>query len=171
MAVDGSDGRVEIEGVEGRVVGLEILGKLPAPPNEGREPPMEGNPPAWLPIFGIEGRGFTFPNDGRDMFGALGLATLGMLGRDIFGIFGRAPLPPKCPIDGLAPPPPPIDGLAPPPPRPRWANAVGSKNAPIAKVMTAAVMIRSYLVTNMALLSEKCLYYLPAAGGSLTTVI
>ena len=132
-----------MEGFEGSVVGRETLDRFPAPPNEGREPLKEGVPPIFPPIFGIEGRAFTLPNDGRD---ALGIDMFGALGLDIFDMFGRAPPPPMFPMDGLAPPPPmfPMDGLAPPPPppRPRCANASGNQTDSTANTTKIADMIR-----------------------------
>ena len=149
-------GRVAIDGFEGSVVGRETFDRFPAPPNEGREPPKEGVPPMFPPIFGIEGREFTFPKDGRD---ALGSDIFGVLGLDILGMFGRAPPPPMFPMDGLAPPPPmlpmdglappppmfPMDGLAPPPPpppRPRCANASGKQTDSMPNTTKIAERIR-----------------------------
>ncbi|MCC6507732.1 MAG: hypothetical protein IT423_01390 [Pirellulaceae bacterium] len=141
-----------------------MFGRFPAPPNEGREPPKEGVP-GFPPKFGMEGRAFAFPNDGRDgfgrdMFGGLGRAMDGMLGRDMFG---RAPPPPMLAIDGLAPP-------TPPPPRPRCAKASGRQTVPIANGTNIADMVRIFFIVDMLFLRELRMDYLPAAGGSFTTV-
>lgn len=169
----GNEGRVAREGFEGSDVGRETFGSPPTPPNDGREPPNDGRPPEFPPIFGIDGRALTFPNDGpdwlgREMLGTLGLDTLGILGRDMFG---RAPPPPMLPIDGLAPPPP-MDGLPPPPPPlPRCAKAVDDHTVPKANATITAVAARMFTVVNMELFLIVWLDYLPAAGGILTTVI
>lgn len=155
-----NEGRAAMEGFEGSVVGREMFGRFPAPPNEGREPPKDGVP-EFPPRFGIEGRAFAFPNDGRDIFGALGLAMLGMLGRDMFG---RAPPPPTLAIDGLAPPPP-------PPPRPRCAKTSGSQIVPMTNGTNIADTVRIFFNVNMLLFRELRMDYLPTVGGSLTTVI
>lgn len=155
----GSEGRAAMDGFEGSVVGREMLGRFPAPPNEGREPPKDGVP-EFPPRFGIVGRAFAFPNDGRDMFGALGLAILGMLGRDMFG---RAPPPPTLAIDGLAPPPP--------PPRPRCARTSGTQTVPMATGTNITDIVRIFFNVNMLLFREVRMDYLPTVGGSFTTVI
>ncbi len=163
----GSEGRAAMEGFEGSVVGREMLGRLPAPPNAGREPPKDGVP-EFPPRFGIEGRAFTFPNDGRDIFGALGRVMFGMLGLAMFGIlgrdmFGRAPPPPTLAIDGLAPPPP--------PPRPRCAKTSGSQTVPMATVTSITDIVRIFFNVNMLLFREARMDYLPTVGGNFTTVI
>jgi hypothetical protein len=157
----GNDGRFCPMPVPGSVVGREIFVKFPEPPNEGREPPIDGNPPAFPPMFGIDGRVIAFPNEGRDMLGTLGREMLafgrdmfdmfdmfdilgrdilGVLGRDMLDILGLAPPPPMLPIDGLAPPPPPSDGRAPPPPpRPRCADAMGVQATTSAKATAADI--------------------------------
>ncbi len=50
----GSEGRVPIEGFEGSVVGREMLGRLPAPPSDGRDPPREAGPLELPPKLAIE---------------------------------------------------------------------------------------------------------------------
>jgi hypothetical protein len=145
--VGGKEGRFVIEGVEGRVVGLEMLGKLPAPPSDGRDPPIDGSPLGFPPKLGFEGRVLAFPSEGRDTLGALGRDMFGILGLDMFGILGRTPPPPTCPIDGLAPPPP----RPPPPPLPRCAKAVGNQTIPIIKVAATAAIMRMFFVVNMVL--------------------
>ena len=162
----GKEGLVAIEGFEGSVVGRVAFGRLPAPPSEGREPPIGGSLLDAPPGFGIDGREFTFPSDGFETFGldtlgALGL--VGMLGLDMFGMLGRAPPPPKFPIEGLAPPPP--------PPRPRCANADGEQKMAVAKATSINDRIRVCLTMNIGLLLKVRMDYLPAAGGSLTTLI
>ncbi len=92
--IDGLDpgsvvGRLLTLGSEGRLDGIEMLGRE-APPPLGRE------------ILGL----------GRDIPPPLGRDTLGD-GRDIPPL-GRPP--PPMPIDGLAPPPPPAPRPPPPPP-------------------------------------------------------
>ena len=149
-------------------------------------------PPA-PPEFGIDGREFTFPNEGRDglgrdMFGVLGLLgilgrELGIVGRDMFDILGRAPPPPICPIeglappppiDGLAPPPPPIDGLPPPPPPPpplpRWARASGTHMTPNNRVAIIADFTRMFFFASIILILIALSVYFAAVGGFLTTV-
>ena len=184
-------GRLALGGIEGRVDGLCAFAILPIPPNEGREPPSEGIPPAPPPKFGIVGRAFTFPNDGRDglgrekfdALGILGREALGIVGRDMFDMFGRAPPPPICPIeglappppiDGLAPPPPPIDGLPPPPPPPpplpRWARASGTHMTPNNRVAIIADFTRMFFFASIILILIALSVYFAAVGGFLTTV-
>jgi hypothetical protein len=192
VAFGGFIGRFAFGGTAGRVDGRCALGILPKPPREGREPPSEGIPPA-PPEFGIDGREFTFPNEGRDglgrdMFGVLGLLgilgrELGIVGRDMFDILGRAPPPPICPIeglappppiDGLAPPPPPIDGLPPPPPPPpplpRWARASGTHMTPNNRVAIIADFTRMFFFASIILILIALSVYFAAVGGFLTTV-
>ena len=170
LAALGNDGRFVVEGFDGSFVGPDRFGKLPTPPNDGREPPAEGRPPEFPPKLGGDGRALTFPSDGFD---GLGLETFAGLGRDMLGILGRAP--PMLPILGRAPPPPtcPIDGLAPPPPPfPRCANAVlDDQTVPITKAATIATIVRLFSIADMKMFLIIWLGYLPAAGGSLTTVI
>ena len=172
----GNDGRVVAEGFDGSFVCPDRFGRLPKPPNDGREPPAEGRPPEFPPILGGDGllggagRALTFPSDGfdrlgLDIFGALGRDILVIFGREppIFPIFGRAPPPPTCPIDGLAPPPPPF---------PRCANALlDDHTVPITKAATTATIARLLWIADMKMFLIIWLGYLPAAGGSLTTVI
>ncbi len=133
----GSEGRVPIEGFEGSVVGREMLGRLPAPPSDGRDPPREAGPLELPPKLAIEGWPFTFPNEGLDGFAALGL--------DMFGILGRAPPPPMFAIEGLAPPPP----------RPRCAIASGSHAAPNTNATKIADILPVLLIVNV-LCFMKC---------------
>ena len=150
----GNEGRVAIEGFEGSVVGRETFGRLPAPPSDGRDPPREAGPLELPPKFGIEGRLFTFPNDGLDGFGAMGLAMFGMPPPPMLG---RAPPPPILAMLGRAPPPPmlAIDGLAPPPPRPRCAIASGSHTVPTTNAIKIADIMRVFFIVNI-LCFMKC---------------
>ncbi|MFO0384339.1 MAG: hypothetical protein ACK506_21780 [Pirellula sp.] len=153
----GNDGRFAAEGFDGSFVCPDRFGRLPKPPNDGREPPAEGRPPEFPPILGGAGllggagRALTFPSDGFDR---LGLDIFAGLGRDMLGILGRAP--PMLPILGRAPPPPtfPIDGLAPPPPPfPRCAKAVSDdQTVPITKAAMTATVTRLFSFADMNML-------------------
>lgn len=121
------EGRLLTLGSEGRLDGIEKLGRDAAPPL-GRE------------ILGL----------GREMPPPLGREKLG-LGRDMPPPLGRPP--PPIPIDGLAPPPPP----RPPGPRPKTSGANTKLAAPINRMPNAIGLIRRFMIlTELSLDAATC---------------
>jgi len=121
--IDGLDpgsvaGRLLTLGSEGRLDGIEMLGRE-APPPLGRE------------ILGL----------GRDAPPPLGRDTLGD-GRDIPPP-GRDP--PPIPIDGLAPPPPPPPRPPPPRPCPQASGTSTKPDTPISRMPKAIEFTRRFI--------------------------